>query len=145
MPKLSQELKILEILIEKELGAHLKAQGISLTGTQLAVLEMVGARDGAPLLQKEIERQLRLSHPTTRGIVKRLIANDLLVATAPATDRRQVALYLTEAGHQLLVQHQAGLDAATNEVEARLLQGLTPEEVATLQKALPAMINNLDR
>ena len=140
---ISQNIKTLAVQVDKKLTAHLKAQGITLTGTQLAVLGMVYDRHGAQLLQKEVETRLHLSHPTTRGIIKRLVNLQLLVTSAPATDKRQVALQLTESGRQLFAHYQPGLTTSAALLEERLLAGLTDEEIATLRKVLPQMVANL--
>lgn len=105
---LGQQLKILNILFEKEMNNGLKQLGISLTGTQTAVLMQVASRDPQQLTQKEVETTLRLSHPTTRGIVKRLVATGSITTIPDATDRRQIILQLTTAGATFLekIQHK---------------------------------------
>lgn len=75
---LGQQLKVLNILFEKDMNNGLKQLGITLTGTQTAVLMQLADRHPQQLTQKEVETTLRLSHPTTRGIVKRLAATGLI-------------------------------------------------------------------
>lgn len=97
MNSLAQQLKMLNIMIEKEMNHDLRALGINLTGTQVAVLMQLHQNPKQTITQKQIEVALKLSHPTTRGIVKRLVATGLITTTPAPQDQRQVALLLTPA------------------------------------------------
>ncbi|ANZ63646.1 hypothetical protein AYR62_05765 [Secundilactobacillus paracollinoides] len=141
---LGQQLKILNILFEKEMNNGLKQLGISLTGTQTAVLMQVASRDPQQLTQKEVETTLRLSHPTTRGIVKRLVATGSITTIPDATDRRQIILQLTTAGATFLEKNSAQIKAQTARSETKLTSRLTLDETQTLSQLVTKMITSLD-
>lgn len=141
LDSLGQQLKVLNILVEKAMNNGLKQLGLSLTGTQVAVLSLVQQR--APITQKQVEVALKLSHPTTRGIVKRLVATGLVQTTAQAADQRQIVLRLTATGQDLMKTNFEQLKAQVVGVESQMVNGLSTAEQATLQQLLMRMIQNM--
>lgn len=141
LDSLGQQLKVLNILVEKAMNNGLKQLGLSLTGTQVAVLSLVQQR--APITQKQVEVALKLSHPTTRGIVKRLVATGLVQTTAQAADQRQIVLRLTATGQDLMKTNFEQLKAQVAGVESQMVNGLSTAEQATLQQLLMRMIQNM--
>jgi len=141
LDSLGQQLKVLNILVEKAMNNGLKQLGLSLTGTQVAVLSLVQQR--APITQKQVEVALKLSHPTTRGIVKRLVATGLVQTTAQAADQRQIVLRLTATGQDLMKTNFEQLKAQVVGVESQMVNGLSTTEQATLQQLLMRMIQNM--
>lgn len=141
LDSLGQQLKVLNILVEKAMNNGLKQLGLSLTGTQVAVLSLVQQR--APITQKQVEVALKLSHPTTRGIVKRLVATGLIQTTSQAADQRQIVLRLTATGQDLMKTNFEQLKAQVAAVESQMVNGLSTTEQATLQQLLMRMIQNM--
>jgi len=141
LDSLGQQLKVLNILVEKAMNNGLKQLGLSLTGTQVAVLSLVQQR--APITQKQVEVALKLSHPTTRGIVKRLVATGLVQTTSQAADQRQIVLRLTATGQDLMKTNFEQLKAQVVGVESQMVNGLSTAEQATLQQLLMRMIQNM--
>ncbi|WP_137626430.1 MarR family winged helix-turn-helix transcriptional regulator [Lactiplantibacillus pingfangensis] len=141
LDSLGQQLKVLNILVEKAMNNGLKQLGLSLTGTQVAVLSLVQQR--APITQKQVEVALKLSHPTTRGIVKRLVATGLVQTTSQAADQRQIVLRLTATGQDLMKTNFEQLKAQVAGVESQMVNGLSTAEQATLQQLLMRMIQNM--
>lgn len=141
LDSLGQQLKVLNILVEKAMNNGLKQLGLSLTGTQVAVLSLVQQR--APITQKQVEVALKLSHPTTRGIVKRLVATGLIQTTSQAADQRQIVLRLTATGQDLMKTNFEQLKAQVVGVESQMVNGLSTAEQATLQQLLMRMIQNM--
>lgn len=141
LDSLGQQLKVLNILVEKAMNNGLKQLGLSLTGTQVAVLSLVQQR--APITQKQVEVALKLSHPTTRGIVKRLVATGLVQTTSQAADQRQIVLRLTATGQDLMKTNFEQLKAQVAGVESQMVNGLSTTEQATLQQLLMRMIQNM--
>lgn len=140
---LAQQLKMLNIAIEKEMNGGLKALDISLTGTQVAVLAQVYANTGAALTQKQIETSLRLSHPTTRGIVKRLVATGLLQTTPGQTDQRQVTLSLTSQGRTFMTEHFQQIQQQVTRTERKLVQNLSAADQQALQRMVTTMLKTM--
>lgn len=141
---LGQQIKTLNLLTEKSLNNSLKDSGINLTGTQVAVLmQIYGKNDLKPITQKQIELSLNLSHPTTRGIIKRLIDTGLIETTTAPDDKRQIILYLTSIGKEFMNDNLNSFESQTNSMEQQMLRGITPEEVKSFQKTMQIMITNM--
>lgn len=143
MEMIGPQLKILDIQLEKALTKQLKMLGINLTGTQLTVLTMIYNHSDV-IVQKEIETTLKLSHPTTRGIVKRLVANSLVETSPLPDDHRQIGLYLTTQGKRLLAENLPVIRDRVAQVEQKLLQNLSEDEIKNFKKALAVMVNNMN-
>jgi DNA-binding MarR family transcriptional regulator len=100
-----------------------------LTVTQLSALtslELAGA-----LTPRELADTERVQPPTMTGIVGKLEERGLVRRTPHPTDRRQVILSTTEAGHAVFAQFQRARD----EWLSRRLAELTQEERDTLLRA----------
>ncbi|BDZ32099.1 MarR family transcriptional regulator [Lactiplantibacillus sp. WILCCON 0030] len=138
---LGQQLKVLNVLVEKAMNNGLKQLGLNLTGTQVGVLLMVQRR--APMTQKQIELALKLSHPTTRGIVKRLVTTGLVQTRPQVADQRQIVLTLTVTGQTLMANYAEQLQAQVARVEEQLLANLTAADRVSLQHLLTQMIQNM--
>ncbi|NLR10088.1 MULTISPECIES: MarR family winged helix-turn-helix transcriptional regulator [Lactobacillaceae] len=140
---LVQQLKMLNIAIEKEMNSDLKALGIALTGTQVAVLVKVYSNTGEALTQKQIETRLRLSHPTTRGIVKRLVATGLLQTTPGQADQRQVTLNLTSQGRTFMAEHFQQIQQPVAHMEQKLVRNLSATDQQALQRMVTTMLTTM--
>lgn len=138
-PTLGSEIKMLSNLIEKNLNQSLPIN--HLTGTQTAVLMKV-ADSPMPMTQKQLETILKLSHPTTRGIVKRLESQGYLLSVQSAADRRQMELHLTAAGQKLLDEHFDDLQNQLQKVEQQLTQHIAPADLTIFKTVLHQMIDN---
>ena len=79
------QIKTLSILIEKKMNAQLVANGINLTGTQISILAFLYDHQKT-VTQKEIELKFKISHPTVRGIIRRLVALNLVETTTSDQD-----------------------------------------------------------
>ncbi|WEE35568.1 MarR family winged helix-turn-helix transcriptional regulator [Lactiplantibacillus paraplantarum] len=140
---LGQQLKLINILTEKELNAGLQNLTPKLTGTQVAVLMYLNDNRTIVVTQKQIEMTLQLSHPTTRGIIKRLVATGLINTSTAHNDRRQVVLTLSAAGQQFLQYHIDLIEDQLSTVENKLIFGIEPEALQTFRNVLVMMFKNM--
>ena len=138
-----QQLKTLAVLIDKRLKNELKDLNLALTGTQASVLILIFEHPDALMLQKQLEETLQLSHPTTRGIVKRLVANQLIATTLLADDRRQICLSLTAQGQALVATNLPAIKSRIASIEQELLRGFSPTEAVQMRQGLTRMLTNL--
>jgi DNA-binding MarR family transcriptional regulator len=100
-----------------------------LTQTQLSALtslELAGA-----MTPRELAEAERVQPPTMTKIVAKLEERGLVQRTPHPTDGRQVILAATEAGREILAQHERARD----EWLGPRLAALTPEERDTLRRA----------
>ncbi|MGL6207861.1 MAG: MarR family winged helix-turn-helix transcriptional regulator, partial [Lactobacillus panisapium] len=92
--QLGPKIKIANTVIEKELNNRFAEmfKKYSLTGAQISLLVFLYDSKGRTITQKEIADTFVLSHPTIRGIVKRLEDNNLISTSHLKNDQRQIVL-----------------------------------------------------
>ncbi|MFC6261254.1 MarR family winged helix-turn-helix transcriptional regulator [Levilactobacillus fujinensis] len=140
---LAQQLKILNLAVEKEMNKGLKRLDISLTSTQVAVLMQMYLNTDQSLTQKQVETALKLSHPTTRGIIKRLTATGLLQTSPAVGDQRQIELRLTPAGTWFMKNHAGQIQAQATQTEDKLVSNLSTADQVTLQRLLTTLLTTM--
>ncbi|WP_318766562.1 MarR family winged helix-turn-helix transcriptional regulator [Lactiplantibacillus carotarum] len=134
------KLKVLNTLVEKELNNTLATMTPALTGTQVAVLMTLADESVTTVTQKQMEGILHLSHPTTRGVIKRLVSMQLIATSKLVTDQRQVVLALTSNGRQFISENRAQINQSTNKVERKLVGTLSDEAQRQFLTTLATMI-----
>ncbi len=142
-PYLGAKVKMLNTQFEKKLNQRVAEILPGVTGAQVGILQMLFVRPERIFTQKDIEQSFMLSHPTTRGLIKRLIQIDLITTTPLASDQRQVQVMLSEKGQQLMATHITALEQNLQEVDERATKGLTPQEKQQLMQLMDRMIENL--
>lgn len=146
MDRIGPQIKIANTLIEKEINnrfAELFKQ-YSLTGVQVSLLVYLYDSKGRTITQKEISDTFVLSHPTIRGIVKRLEENNFIFTSHLKNDQRQIVLTLSDRGYELLEQNINEIHAIMNSVNEQIVQGLTDVEAINLSKFLKTIIANFN-
>ncbi len=108
-----------------------------ITPPQWNVLSLLHECDGITI--GSVSQKRGFDPPTITGIVKRLEANDLVQRIHDREDRRQVKLYLTNEGRDLM---QFLPDAATSFNEI-LVQGFSEAEQHDLVIKLQQLVVNL--
>ncbi|WEV39545.1 MarR family transcriptional regulator [Lactobacillus sp. ESL0681] len=144
LQRLGPKIKIANTLIEKELNkqfANLFAD-YSLTGAQISLLVYLYDAGGRTVTQKEIADTFVLSHPTIRGIVRRLEASNLIETARLKSDQRQIVLTLSATGFALLKENIAQIHAIMNGINEQIVLGLTEAETAQLEQFLNKIIGN---
>jgi DNA-binding MarR family transcriptional regulator len=141
--QLGRRIKMLSVLADKRLNNNLDSLGIGLTSNQVAVMMALHEKQHDEVTQKQIETFLRLSHPTTRGIIKRLDSNGLITTAVSPGDRRQVVLSLTKLGQDFLEKNINRIEDQLDGVEKQLTTGISSSEQELFQTILVKMIKNL--
>lgn len=141
---IGRNLKTLNTLVEKKLNNDLRLLGVNLTGTQMSILMQLFDHQETPLTQKQIETELKLSHPTTRGINKRLVAAGLIETQVVAEDKRQIQLQLTEKGRKLINSYGLQLKQQVAAVEKQMLKGIDLGTQKNILSAIHLMIQNME-
>lgn len=109
-----------------------------LTFTQSRVLGFLHSKGGTAT-QKEIEDSLRVSHPTVVGIIARLKEKDFVTCSIADKDKRNRNVSLTEKANDTL----KGMGKFIENSEAKILAGLSEEQVENLKTSLCQIIKNL--
>ncbi|MFC6086109.1 MarR family winged helix-turn-helix transcriptional regulator [Sphaerisporangium aureirubrum] len=110
-----------------------QAGASTLTPTQLATLAAVERHSG--ITPGELAEYEKMQPPSMTRVIAALEERGLLARTPHPTDRRQVTVSVTEAGHTLLAQERRSKEAWL----VHRLKELTPEERATLRAAAPIL------
>lgn len=114
----------------------LKESGLTISQTR--VMQIIHEK-GGEITQKEIEASLQVSHPTVVGIVSRLEKNGYLSCRVDECDRRNKIVSVTDKARQIA---KIMYDGREN-VEKRLLKGLSDKEVSELRRMLEILYNNM--
>lgn len=142
--QLGPKIKIANTVIEKELNNRFAElfKKYSLTGAQISLLVYLYDSKGRTITQKEIADTFVLSHPTIRGIVKRLEDNGLIATSHLKNDQRQIVLTLSAKGFDLLDENITEIHDIMNKVNERIVAGLTETDVKQLEHILNVIIKN---
>lgn len=123
--------------IKASADADLKCRNLTLS--QVRVLEYVSNK-GGKVTQKSIEEYLNVSHPTVVGIVSRMEKNGYLLSYTDKDDRRNKIVEMTDRA--AYISHEMQNEILSQ--EARLLQGLTEEEIESLHRMLHIIFKNIE-
>lgn len=124
---------LLDIVPEvmQEIRRHVRTQrGRDLSVLQLRALAFLAHNPGAPL--SAVAEHVGLTLPSMSTQVSNLVERDLLSRTTAPTDRRYVALHVTERGAALLATVRANAQASL----AATVAHLSPEERSQVLAAL---------
>lgn len=111
-----------------------------LTFSQLQVLKYLQMHHGETM-QKEIEREFQVSHPTIVGLVSRLEKNGFVTTRVDTKDRRNKIVSLTDKARE----HHKIIENEKKQNEAFLLSGLSAEDQQNLRRYLLLIQQNLMR
>ncbi|WP_367341283.1 MarR family winged helix-turn-helix transcriptional regulator [Limosilactobacillus sp.] len=137
----NQEIKFLSLLSEKMVNQRMARLHLGMTPAQsMIMMDLYEAQ--RPLIQKEIEKRLYISHATTRGIIKRLQQAGMVVTTPLPTDQRQVQVRLTDEGRKRMSDKAGQITQVLDAAEDQLVQGINEEDLATFDRVLKKMKAN---
>ncbi len=110
-----------------------------LTFSQVRVLKVL-RKNGGQASQKVIEEELGVAHPTVVGIVSRLEKNGFVSCHMDPADRRNKIVCETEKALENQKKHKKQI----LEVEAKLLAGLSEDEIQELKRLLRHLYQNME-
>jgi DNA-binding MarR family transcriptional regulator len=125
-------LAVLPLLNRIVAAAVRREAGDETTMPQFRVLALLAA---GPQNLSALARQRRVSLQAMGELAQALVERGWIERAADPSDRRQTLLRLTDAGRQ----HYERAQAQTLQMLAPMLAGLTAEELAAVQLALPAL------
>ena len=129
-------IKKISLLQKAEMDASL--QEFDLTSSQFRVLFILQRHDGE-MTQKELERELGVSHPTVNGLVNRLEKQGFLETRTDPADRRHRLVKLTEKADSV----KEDMLEQRRKAEERLTKGLSREELLQLRSSLEKIHHNM--
>jgi DNA-binding MarR family transcriptional regulator len=127
--------KLSNLIGDMEESAKLQYNLSGLTNTQLNYLETIHLLDNPNIT--ELAMALKLSKPTVKIAVDRLIEKDYIFKVQSDKDRRSAHLHLTEKGKLINQMH----DYAHKRIAEFMSRKLTNEELNTLTSILNKVLN----
>ena len=142
--RIGPKIKIANTLIEKELNKQFAEifRDYSLTGAQISLMIYLYESKARQITQKEVADAFVLSHPTIRGIVKRLEANKLIATSRLESDQRQIVLKLSDKGFNLIDKNIVKIRSIMTNVNTRITKGLSDREISELEQVLSKISAN---
>ncbi len=136
--RIGPKIKIANTLIEKELNKEFGEifRDYSLTGAQISLMIYLYDSKERKITQKEVADIFVLSHPTIRGIVKRLEANKLIVTSRLENDQRQIVLELSNEGFNLIDKNIFKIRSIMTNINNRITKDLSNQEISELEQVL---------
>lgn len=134
--RIGYQFKLISDKLKVHADADLKNQGLTLA--QSRVLTFLNEQDGIAT-QKEIEDYLQVSHPTVVGLVSRMEQNELVETWFDPENRRNKMVRLTEKSKKI----GESMDEVTEQHDKALLNGLSEQEQAELNRMLNIILKNL--
>jgi len=133
-----RRLAILGALTRTWMDARL--DGCEVTPVQAHVLLRLCSGEGE-MSQGELVEYLKVRPSTANGILRRMEEKGLVRRRVPEEDGRKRTVVLTDRGDRC----RARIRGAIEEAEALLVEGISPEDRAVLDRCLDAMMANLRR
>lgn len=138
-------IKIANTLLEKQMNELISAIFPELTGPQFVIIYYLYEHQGEDIRQKDIADRFYLSHPTVRGMVKRLTESGWLAGSSKEDDRRQVLLNLTVKASRCLHQEEGRILQALDTTTSMATKGFNDQEKQTLEDLLGRVIANMSQ
>ena len=114
----------------------------NLTGVQHEILCFIDRNEHErDVFQKDIEKCLKLTNPTVTGIIKRLEEKEMIIRYPSSTDARYKCLHVTEKGREVICK---SFKFGANNIEKKLVSGMTDEEVKMLKDLLYRALKNME-
>ena len=104
---------------------------------QPPILMYLTDHDGC--IQRDIAQHCHVKAATVSSVLDTMEQSGYILRCARAGDRRVQEIFLTEIGHAKSKMVRESLQ----EFEQRCLQGIPPEDLAVLRRALTSVIDNL--
>ncbi len=131
--------KFIHLTAENRFNQNLQA--LNLTSSQMHILIYLDhcERVRKKVNQRDIEKHLHLSNPTITGLLQRMEAKGFITRTVSETDGRNKEIAQTDMSRAIHAEMHKRLDAEN----ARMVQGMSEQEVAQLKDLLQRVLDNI--
>ena len=134
-PRVTYLVKRLESAVRRDMDAVLQRQG--LTTPQYAALSILRRSPG--LSSAQLARRAFVTAQSMQVMVAAFLQNGLVERQPDADNQRILRNYLTETGEKVLARGQEAAD----QLEQRMVEGLSEEQVRCLRDAMDTCVGNL--
>lgn len=132
-------LKNISEIMDKRLNKKLNTMGI--TCSQMRMLSYLFEHREDEVTQKQLENYLRISHPTTVGLINRLEGKGLIVCKMSEKDRRQKIISLKEPTDNQLRKCKQQKEHS----DRHMMDGFSAEEEKELKRLLNKLYINISK
>lgn len=130
-------IKYISDKVRQKADNNLKDHNVTLS--QVRVLNFLWRENGS-CSQKQIEDFLQVSHPTVVGLVSRMEQSGYIQTSVSPDDKRNKIVTVTDSGMSLACE----LCRYTEDIDKRMLVGLTDEQQAQLADMLYIVAQNFE-
>ncbi|MFI7583456.1 MarR family winged helix-turn-helix transcriptional regulator [Kocuria sp. M1N1S27] len=134
-PRVTYLVKRLESAVRRDMDAVLQEQG--LTTPQYAALSILRRSPG--LSSAQLARRAFVTAQSMQVMVAAFVRHGFVQRQSDADNQRILRNYLTETGEAVLARSQEAAD----QLEQRMVEGLSEEQVRCLRDAMDACVRNL--
>ena len=135
------EIKTVSNLLKREIGNSGSGKYVAdATGTNGFIIAYLAENAGGDVFQRDLEKQFSVRRSTLSNIVMRMEQKGFLIRTPVSHDARLKKLTLTEKGWKI----HSIMEGAVDEAEAKLVRGLSDEEIHLMVSLLRQMRRNLE-
>lgn len=111
-----------------------------LTGMQRWTLGYLSEHEEQEIYQRDIETAFHISRATASNMLSVMERRGLIERKPVEHDARLKKLVMTDLAYGVIQRANRDIE----EMEKRLVEGMTPEEIECLRKCLGIMLNNLE-
>ncbi len=122
-------------IVKEELARYFKTHDLSME--QYNVLRILRGQKGKPANRSTLQERMINKMSNTTRLVDKLIIKELVTRATCENNRRKIEIIITEKGLNLM----ATMDSEITEKEEQLTNGLTNEELETLNNLLNKIRN----
>lgn len=108
--------------------------------TQMLILEYLLDHEGEEVLQKDLEKYLRMSRATVSDVLAAMEKRDMVRRETGSGDSRTRRVLLNDRAREKMKDGRQALEELTRAVE----EGVSPEEMAVFERALAERTENIE-
>jgi len=132
-------IKSISEILDKKFNKRLRTMGI--TCSQMRILSYLFEHRGQDVTQRQLENYLRISHPTTVGLINRLKGKGFVICKMSEKDRRQKIIALKEPTDD----QRRKFERQKIQHERSMLEGFSEEEEEELKRLLNKLYTNVSK
>lgn len=110
-----------------------------MTFSQLMVITYLDGNREKKVTQKDVSEALHIKHPTTIGLIKRLVEKEMIQVVTDSENRKYRNITLTEKGLEFIERNKERRHHTDN----YLVSGFSDDEILQLRGYLDRIIDNL--
>lgn len=139
--EVGKEIHALSLLLSRKMEAQKRERQIQdVTSMQTWVIQYLHNRKDRDVFQRDLEQDFSITRSTVTGILKSMEKNGFISRVGVPEDARLKKLVLTQKGEKV---YQAVRDNI-NDMESKLVAGMSEEEIQTLFCLLDRVRRNLE-